>query len=104
MRMKVLPTSLVLGLLAIAPALADEVLFQDDFKLKLGAGWSWVREHREAWRTSERGLEVRIEPGNMWGGANDAKNVLIRPAPEAADGEVEVTVTVENRPTAQYEQ
>ena len=102
--MKVLPTLLLLALLVIAPVLADEVLFQDDFKLKLGEGWSWVREHREAWRASERGLEVRIEPGNMWGNANDAKNVLVRPAPNAATNEIEITVTVENRPTAQYEQ
>jgi hypothetical protein len=27
---------------------AQELLFQDDFKGKLGAGWSWVREHQEA--------------------------------------------------------
>ena len=79
-------------------------MFQDDFKLKLGEGWSWVREHREAWRSSERGLEVRIEPGNMWGSANDAKNVLLRPAPNAATNEIQITATVENRPTAQYEQ
>ena len=26
------------------------------------------------------GLEVRIEPGNMWGPQNDAKNLLVRPA------------------------
>lgn len=104
MRMKVLPTSLVLALLASAPALADEVLFQDDFKGKPGEGWSWVREHREAWRVAERGLEVRVEPGNLWGKANDAKNVLVRPAPDAAQGEIEITATVENHPTAQYEQ
>src|SRR6266571_3404855 len=104
MRMKVLPTSVVIALLAITPALADEVLFQDDFKAKLGEGWTWLREHREAWRVSGRGLEVRLEPGNMWGNANDAKNVLVRPAPDGATGEIEITVTVENHPTAQYEQ
>ena len=104
MRMKVLPTSVVIALLAITPVLADEVLFQDDFKAKLGEGWTWLREHREAWRASERGLEVRLEPGNMWGNANDAKNVLVRPAPDAAQDEIEITVTVENHPTAQYEQ
>src|SRR6266516_3060101 len=102
--MKTLPSSLGLALLAIGPARADELLFQDDFEGKPGEGWSWVREHREAWRASERGLEVRIEPGNMWGNANDAKNVLVRPAPEAAPGEIEITVTVENHPTSQYEQ
>ena len=27
---------------------AEEILFQDDFKGKLGAGWSWVREDRKS--------------------------------------------------------
>lgn len=83
---------------------SGEILFEDDFKDKLGDGWLWVREHREAWRVSERGLEVRVEPGNMWGNANNAKNVLVRPAPDLAQGTLEISVTFENRPTAQYEQ
>jgi len=102
--MRLLPTFLTLALFVSASALADEVLFQDDFQRKLGEGWSWVREHPAAWRVTERGLEVRLEPGNMWGKANDARNVLTRPAPDATQGEIEVTVTVTNRPTAQYEQ
>ena len=104
MRMKTLPTSLMLAILASASVLADDVLFRDDFKGRPGEGWTWGREHREAWRASERGLEVRIEPGNMWGNANDAKNVLVRAAPDIAQGGIEISVTVENRPTAQYEQ
>ena len=63
-----------------------------------------MREHPEGWRVTELGLEVRVEPGNMWGGANDAKNLLVRPAPETSKGEIEVSVNVENRPTEQYEQ
>lgn len=102
--MKTLLTVILLSLFTLSVARADEVLFQDDFKGKLGAGWSWVRENREGWRVSERGLEVRVEPGNLWGKANDAKNVLVRPAPDTASGELEITVTVENRPTHQYEQ
>src|SRR5258707_15257877 len=82
----------------------DDVLFKDDFHGKLGEGWSWVREHREGWRVTGRGLEVRIEPGNMWGPANDARNVLVRPAPGTANEGIEVSVNVENRPTSQYEQ
>src|SRR2546427_4361994 len=81
-----------------------EVLFRDDFKGKLGEGWSWVREHRGAWRTTERGLEVRIEPGNMWGPQNNAKNLLVRAAPDMTTGEIEISVQVENQPTNQYEQ
>ena len=96
--------SLLLALFTFAASPADEILFQDDFKGKLADGWSWVREHREGWRATERGLEVRIEPGNMWGPANNAKNVLTRPAPDTAKDEIEVSVSVENRPTEQYEQ
>src|SRR5262245_15626299 len=90
--------------LVVANAHAGEPLFADDFRGKLGEGWSWIREHREAWRVTERGLEVRLEPGNMWGVANNAKNVLVRPAPHATEGGLEVAATVENRPTEQYEQ
>lgn len=93
----------LLVLVSLGPAHAAEVLFRDDFHGRLGDGWSWRREHREAWRATAHGLEVRIEPGNMWGPANDAKNVLVRPAPELT-GEIEITATVENHPTAQYEQ
>src|SRR5213596_1875710 len=96
-------TSLTLAFFTITACHAEELLFQDDFKGKLGEGWSWVREHREAWRATERGLEVRVEPGNMWGGANDAKNVLVRPAPDSTKAEIEVSVNVENKPTEQYE-
>ena len=85
-------------------AASGDLLFNDDFIGKLGDGWSWVREHREAWRVTERGLEVRIEPGNMWGPANDAKNVLVRAAPDATANDIEVSVSVENKPTEQYEQ
>ncbi len=83
---------------------AEEMVFQDDFKGKLDAGWSWLREDRSGWRVTQRGLEVRIQPGNMWGPGNDAKNVLVRTAPDRAQGELEVSVSVTNQPTAQYEQ
>jgi len=96
---------MILSIMALADAArAGEVLFQDDFKGKLGQGWSWVREHREAWRVTENGLEVRIDPGNMWGPENNARNVLVRAAPDAAGSEIEVSVGVENTPTNQYEQ
>lgn len=88
----------------LADSRAGELLFQDDFKGKLGDGWSWVREHREYWRATQRGLEVRVEPGNMWGPANDARNVLVRPAPDATKDGIEVSVYVENTPSEQYEQ
>lgn len=81
-----------------------ELIFHDDFKGKLGGGWSWIREDPAAWRVTSDGLEVRVQPGNMWGPANDAKNVLVRAIPEPSRGAIEVSVTVSNRPAHQYEQ
>ncbi len=83
---------------------ADELLFSDNFAGKPGAGWSWVREDRAAWRIADGALEMRILPGNLWGRANDVKNVLVRAAPDTTAGPVEVSVSVTNRPTHQYEQ
>jgi regulation of enolase protein 1 (concanavalin A-like superfamily) len=82
----------------------EEVLFKDDFKEKLGPGWSWLRENPKAWRATGHGLEVLIEPGNMWGPQNNASNVLLRAAPDPAAGELAISVTVENKPSSQYEQ
>jgi regulation of enolase protein 1 (concanavalin A-like superfamily) len=99
-----LPIFFSSAVLILGAAEAGDALFQDDFQGKLGEGWSWVREHRQAWRVTQRGLEVRIEPGNMWGPANDAGNILVRPAPDTGNDGIEVSVKVENRPTSQYEQ
>jgi regulation of enolase protein 1 (concanavalin A-like superfamily) len=87
-----------------ATALAEPVLFQDDFQGKLGEGWSWVREDPAGWRATEKGLEIRVAPGNMWGGANDARNVLVRPLPDTKDGALSIALTVTNDPSNQYEQ
>ena len=96
--------SCALAIITMATAQADEFLFEDNFQGKLGEGWSWLREHREAWRLKEHALEIRVEPGNMWGPPNNARNVLVRPAPDATNATIEISVNVENRPTEQYEQ
>jgi len=93
-----------LALVAVTNGELQTVLFQDDFRARLGAGWSWVREDPQAWRVTPRGLEIRLQPGNMWGPANNARNVLVHPAPDPAQGEVEVSVTLTNQPSGQYEQ
>lgn len=105
MTMKHIPRFVfTLALFAAAASHADEVVFQDDFKGKLDGGWSWIREDRNGWRVTERGLEVRVQPGNMWGAGNNAKNVLVRTIPDPAKSELEISVNVTNQPTAQYEQ
>src|SRR5207302_4614272 len=100
----VIQSLLLLAVFNAALGRVDELVFQDDFKGKLQEGWLWLREDSKAWRVTEQGLEVRLQPGNLWGPANDAKNVLVRAAPDAAKGEVEISVTVSNRPSGQYEQ
>ena len=67
---------------------------------KLKEGWTWRRENRTGWRVRDSVLEIRVEPGNMWGPANDAKNLLVRGiAPNT-----QVSITMSNKPTEQYEQ
>lgn len=97
---------LIILLLFSASAFAVSVVFdKDNFDGKLGGGWSWVREDPAAWRIRDKALEINIQPGNLWGDKNDAKNVLVRPLPKVENGaSLSARVTVENKPTSQYEQ
>jgi regulation of enolase protein 1 (concanavalin A-like superfamily) len=76
----------------------------DDFKGKLVEGWRWLRENKAGWRLTDAGLQVLIEPGNMWGPANDAKNVLLRSVPEPMRKNADVTVQVAHKPQNRWEQ
>ncbi len=78
--------------------------FLDPFVGSLRAGWTWIREDAAAWRLNPQGLQVRVQPGNMWGPANNALNLLARPAPNPAAETVTASVTISNQPTEQYEQ
>ena len=95
--------ALALSLLACASCGAGE-LFRDDFTKRLAAGWSWIREDPSSWRVTREGLEIRAQPGNMWGAANNASNVLVRTLSVVTNTALEIAVTVENRPAEQYEQ
>lgn len=83
---------------------AETVLFEDTFNNKLAEGWRWVREDSAAWRVRDNALEIKVQPGNMWGDKNDARNVLVRDLPKIEGGALRAEVTVENKPTNQYEQ
>jgi hypothetical protein len=109
MSMAVLSQARVFALLFLLTALARAAEtaeeFCADFTKPLDASWKWVREDPSAWRLTNRALEIRLLSGNMWGPANDAKNVLTRPAPDPAiSNGLEIIATVTNRPTEQYEQ
>ncbi len=67
--------------------------------------WTWKRENPETWRLKDSALEVKIEPGNMWGGANNAKNVLLIPLDkDQTESGTDVHVTFANVPTKRWEQ
>lgn len=71
----------------------------------LPKGWTWKRENPEAWRLRDGGLEIKIEPGNMWGRKNDARNVLLIPiAEDVRKSGTDVRVTLANSPTRRWEQ
>jgi len=101
---KALTLASVSFLCSIQLIFGGEILFQDQFKNKLAPGWSWIREHPEAWRITGHGLEVLIEPGNMWGAQNNAKNLLVRAIPRDRNAELEISAQIENKPSHQYEQ
>lgn len=94
----------VIAALVLGAGCVSGTRFADDFRGRPGPGWTILREHPDAWRATSAGLEIRVLPGNMWGPANDAKNVFVRAVPDPAKGPVTVSVRVENRPTEQYEQ
>jgi regulation of enolase protein 1 (concanavalin A-like superfamily) len=87
-------------LLASASAYADSPVLNG----KLADGWNWRRENPSGWRIRDNILEIRVEPGNMWGPANDARNVLVRSIPNPIKAEVSISLSVSNKPTEQYEQ
>ncbi len=68
-------------------------------------GWTWKRENPQAWRLRDNALEIKIEPGNMWGGKNDARNVLLIPLPDdLQQSGADVCATFANSPTKRWEQ
>ena len=102
--MKPIPFLLAVTLAASAFAAETSGTFADTFKSGLAEGWTWVREDKAAWRVADDALQLRILPGNLWGTANNAKNVLVRPAPDTSAGSVEASVSITNSPVHQYEQ
>jgi len=102
MRFYLLVLSILLGAQQLLQGAEPEIVFEDSLKSKLGEGWSWLRENPGKWRHTDKGLEIRNEPGL----ADTVKNALLRKAPRRSEGRYAVEVTVEftSVPTQQYEQ
>ncbi len=94
--------AVLFGLAGFAAAADPQVVFQDSFKGKLGEGWTWVRENPAAWKATDKGLEIKVEPGV----AATVKNAIVRPAPDRSKGKYAAEVTVEftRPPSKQFEQ
>jgi regulation of enolase protein 1 (concanavalin A-like superfamily) len=95
------PFFALLSFITVAASAAELIPFAGT-ATNLNPGWKWLREDPSAWRITNGLLEVRVQPGNMWGPANNAKNVLIIPLERT--NELEITATLQHRPTEQYEQ
>lgn len=80
----------------------EQSIFTDDLKNALADGWTWLREHPTYWRSTQEGLDIRVEPGK----AEDVQNALLRPAPDRSQGTyaIEVDVLNHTHPIQQYEQ
>lgn len=90
--------------LEISPASTENVSIVDEFRGSMLTQWRWLRENPDGWKFSDSGLRVLVEPGNMWGKANDAKNILLFPIPESLRGSVDVRVQLEHHPKKRWEQ
>lgn len=77
---------------------------KDPLRGSLQPAWKWLRENKDGWKHTPDGLQVLVEPGNMWGPANDAKNVLLHPVPAALVRNAEVQVTLSHAPQKRWEQ
>jgi regulation of enolase protein 1 (concanavalin A-like superfamily) len=95
------PLVVVLSFITVAASAAELIPFAGT-TTNLNAAWKWLREDASAWRITNGVIEVRVQPGNMWGPANNAQNVLLIPLERT--NEVEITATLDHRPTEQYEQ
>ena len=89
------------SLLVSVPGADGKVLFEEAFDGRLQPGWQWIREDKDEWRIRDNELEVRSQPGRIWGG-NDAKNLLVFRPLKAVNAAAQVTVA--HQPKERWEQ
>ena len=103
----VLAAGVFLSIAQIASGADDaprqKVLFEDQFKDKLGDGWSWVYEDKENWRIEGGKLQIRATGGSSFMKEHNGKNYLLRTPPDVKSGELLVEVYIEIKPTEQWE-
>lgn len=83
------------------PAKAVLLPIEDPLTQPPASPWEWIRENPDTHKSSQNGLSIQLESGGLMGPGKDAKNILVRPLPEAAKS-VQVNVQVQHQ--SQYEQ
>jgi regulation of enolase protein 1 (concanavalin A-like superfamily) len=76
-----------------------KVIFQEQFKNSMKAGWSWIRPETNAYKISSKGLLMKSLDGNIWGPQTSGRNFLLRTLPPLEEGmstEVKVQATPGN--------
>ena len=101
--LRTLATFAVWSLAALPRGVAmDNALYSADLGRPLDGGWKWVREDAAAWRQSESELHIRPTTNlSLWQHHNNAKNLLLRQAPERDRFRAELDVS--HTPTFIYE-
>lgn len=80
-----------------------QVLFEENFSGKLGAGWQWLRERPEHWRMADGSLIIDTLPGSYWQKQNSGQNTLLRKAPASLQDGFIIEVHLDNSPKGQWE-
>ena len=69
----------------------------------LDSAWSWVRQDSANWSLTENpgSMRIKCQSGDLWGGMNNAKNLLLRNAPS---GDWTMTTKLSFNPSQNYQQ
>ena len=83
---------------------AKSIAFTEDFDGSAPAGeWSWVRESSSRWQMQDGKLTITTESGDIKGGTNTGKNILVRSIGQG-DWEAVAKVTLSAVPTQATQQ
>ena len=78
----------------------------EDFdQSELSKEWHWIREDKDSWSLTKKPgyMTITTRVGDIWGGINDASNVLLRSVP-CGNADFEFTAKIEFTPTANWHQ
>lgn len=91
--------------LMVTPAFASEQHTEDFDRLELAKEWRWIWEDKDLWSLSKNSgwMTINTKVGDIWGGINDASNVLLRTVP-CGNADFEFTTKIDFNPTANWHQ